>query len=274
MAKLKLEKDIVFIDLETTGVSTSKDCIVQIGLIKVFADGRPNIERNRLIKPPFPIPEEATAIHGITNEMVENCPTFKQVAKGLLDLIGDADFAGYNSNRFDIPLLLEEFYRAGFELDLTNRRFVDVMRNFHKMETRDLKSAYKFYCKKELVGGHDALNDIRATLEVLEAQLDRYKDVNLEDGKGNITEKPIQNDVQKLHDFVNDKKEVDFQGKIVLNNEGIEVFTFGKYQGKPVGENLSADPKYKQWILDGDFATDTKKHIIRLVEKFESENKG
>lgn len=266
--KLKLEKDLVAFDLETTGVSVSKDRIVSIGLIKIFADGRPNLEKYRLINPTIHIPEETSEIHGIYDKDVENMPTFKELAKGLFELIGDSDLAGFNSNRFDIPILMEEFERAGMTLDMTKRSTVDVMRIFHKLERRDLSAAYKFYCNKKMEGAHNAINDVKATLEVLEAQLDRYKGVDYEDKDENIIPAPIQNNIKALSDFSITHGEVDFQGKIIMNKEGIEVFTFGKLQGKPVGESLAKDPKYMLWILEGDFATDTKKHVRRLVDEY------
>lgn len=270
--KLNLEKDIVFIDIETTGLSTSKDQIVSLALIKIFADGSPTIERYRLIKPTIPIPIEASNIHGIFDKDVENQPTFKQVAKGLLSLIGDADFGGYNSNRFDIPLLQEEFCRAGFNLDLTGRKFVDSLRIFHKMERRNLAAAYKFYCGKPLEKAHDALADIKATVEILESQLDKYKGIDFDDEK-EVIQEPIKNDINALHDFCNDKKEIDFQGKAILNSEGVAVFNFGKYQGKPVGERLAKDGGYFNWIMTGDFTTDTKNVMVRLKNEFNEQSK-
>ena len=270
--KLKLEKDIIFFDIESTGLSVIKDRIVQLAIVKIYADGRPNLERTRLINPVILIPEEVSKIHGITNEMVKNEPTFQKIAKGLLDLIGDADLAGFNSNRFDIVMLMEEFNRAGIEFDMTNRKTIDVLRIFHKLEKRDLKSAYKFYCSKDLVGAHDAMNDVKATLEVLEAQLDRYKNTEIIDENDN-TIVPIKNDMQSLHDFTNDPNELDFQGKIKLNEDGIPCLTFGKYQNQPLSSSLSSDAKYYNWILNSEFSSDTKKIVIRLVNEFIEQNK-
>ena len=270
--KLKLEKDIVFFDIESTGLSVVKDRIVQLAIIKYFADGRPPIERTRLINPTIPIPIEASDIHKITNNMVKDQPTFAKLAKGLLELIGDADFGGFNSNRFDIVMLMEEFNRAGLELDMENRRTIDVLRIFHEMEQRTLKSAYKFYCSKKLEGAHDALVDVRATIEVLEAQLDKYKDCEYEEKDGTIIKNPIKNDIQSLHDFVTNPDELDFQGKIKLNSEGIPCFTFGKYQNQSVSSSLAGDSKYYQWLINGDFAFDTKKIITRLYNEFVEQN--
>lgn len=271
--KLNLTKDIVFFDVESSGLSISTDRIISIAIIKVFADGRPNFEKLRLINPTIPISEESTKIHGITNGMVQNEPTFKDLHKGILTLIGDSDIGGYNSNRFDLPLLVEEFSRCGINFDTSNRRFVDVMRNFHILEKRTLSGAYKFYCNKKLEGAHDAMNDIKATLEILEAQLDFYKDVEYENEKtGEIIKSPIKNDIQSLHDFVNDPNELTFDGKIVLNTEGVPSFSFGKYQSSPVGESLAKDSSYHRWISNGDFTTETKRLVDKLVNEFKEKN--
>jgi len=269
--KLNLEKDLIVFDVETTGLSVIKDFIIQIGIVKIFADGRPNIERCRLIKPPISIPKEASDVHGITNEDVVNEPTFKEIASGLIELIGDADFLTFNGNRFDIPMLMEEFERVDKPLNMVDRRTLDALRVFHYMEQRNLKSACKFYLNEDLKDAHNALVDAKATLRVFEAQIEKYKGVSTDDKHGVKIEEPIKNDMQAIHDFVVDKDEVDFQGKIKINSEKIAVFTFGKLQGKPVGESLFYDKKYMHWILEGDFATDTKKHIKRLVEEFEVE---
>ena len=265
--KLNLKKDLVVFDLETTGLSVSKDKIVQIAIVKIFADGRPSIERCRLINPGIPIPAETSAIHGIFDIDVENEPKFEEVANGLIQLIGDADFLTFNGNRFDIPFLMEEFARAGKTFDMTNRKTIDALRFFHKMEKRNLEAAVQFYLNKKHEKAHDAMADAKATLNVLEAQLDKYKNTDYED-KGVITKTPIKNDIDALHEFCVDPNDVDYQGKIKLK-DGVAVFEFGKFQGKPVGKSLAADPKYFEWILAGDFATDTKNHIRRLVQEFQ-----
>ena len=270
--KLKLEKDIIFFDIESTGLSTSKDRIVQLAIIKCFADGRPNLEKTRLINPEIPIPIESSAIHGITDEMVKDQPTFAKVAKGLLELIGNSDLAGFNSNRFDIVMLMEEFERCGMQLDMSERRCVDLLRVFHKMEQRTLAGAMRFYCDEKIENAHNAMVDTKATLKVLEAQLEKYKDVDFEEKDGNILKAPVKNDIQALHDFTNDKNELDFQGKVKLNAEGVPCFTFGKYQNLPVGRSLAGDSKYMQWILNGDFASDTKRIITRLKNEFIEQN--
>jgi DNA polymerase-3 subunit epsilon len=266
--KLNLQKDLTFLDLETTGLSVSKDRIVQLAMIKIFADGRPSEERCRLVNPGIPIPAEASAVHGITEDKIRNEPTFNRIARGIQTFIGDSDLATYNGNRFDIPLLMEEFERAGLPLDMTGRRTVDVQRIFHKMEPRTLSAAVRFYTGEKMEGAHDAGVDTRATVKVLLGQLEKYDGVDLEDKDGAIIKSPIRNDIQALHDFCTDPTEVDFQGKVKLNADGVAVLTFGKFQGMPVGESLHFDHKYYLWILNGDFTVDTKRVIERLVTEY------
>jgi GTP cyclohydrolase II len=184
--KLNLKKDIVFFDIESTGLSTSQDRIVQLAIIKYFADGRAPLERCRLVNPTIPISKEASEVHGITDEMVKDEPNFKQIAKGLSDLIGDADLCGFNSNRFDVPMLMEEFARAEVPFDMTDRKTVDVWKIYQKMEPRNLTAALKYYCNEEMEGAHDALNDVRATIKVFEGQLDMYEGKSYDEGKGVI----------------------------------------------------------------------------------------
>jgi DNA polymerase III subunit epsilon len=271
--KLNLDKDICVLDLETTGTSICKDRIVQISILKVFADGRPDEVRTRLLNPTIQIPKEATNVHGITNEMVQDQPTFAQISRGLLAFIGDSDLLGYNSNRFDIPLLMEEFERSGLQLDLTNRRTMDAMRIFHKMEPRDLSAAVKFYVGKEFNGAHNAENDVKATLEVFKAQIEKYNQVEITDESGRVYI-PVMNNMDSIQDFTNDPNEVDFAGKIVYNSERVPVFNFGKYQGKPVGESCANDAKYHAWIINGDFPKETKRIIDRLVLEFKNINEN
>jgi len=271
--KLKLEKDLIVLDCETTGLSVSKDRIIQLAIIKYFADGRPPLERCRYVNPKIPIPKEVTDITGITNDMVKNEPEFSKIAKGLLELIGDSDFCGYNSNRFDIPLLMEEFERCGIQLDMTERKCIDAQRIFHKMEPRTLRAAVRFYCNEKLENAHDALADTRGTIKVLEAQIEKYQGQKYEDKDGNILESPITNNIQELHNFVNDPNELDFQGKIKLNEEGIPCFTFGKYQNQAVGSSMASDTKYMNWIMSGDFCSDTKRIIQRLTNEFIEQNR-
>jgi DNA polymerase-3 subunit epsilon len=265
--KLKLEKDLVVFDIESTGLSTSKDRIVQLAIIKYFADGREPIERCRLVNPEMPIPVEASEIHGITDEMVKDQPTFKSIAKALYGIIGDADLCGFNINRFDVPMLMEEFARAGVEFDMTDRKTIDVWKIFQKMEARDLKSAYKFYCKKDLEGAHDAMNDVKATIEVLESQLDMYQGVNYDDGKNEIEEEPVRNDMKSLHDFTNFKDRVDYEGKIILNENGVPAFNFGQYQSQSVVDVMTNNPGYYKWMMERDFSTDTKRAVEKIMKE-------
>ncbi|MGB1217769.1 MAG: exonuclease domain-containing protein, partial [Saprospiraceae bacterium] len=202
--EFNLDRDIVFFDIEATGLSVIKDRIVQIAFVKYFKDGRPSEEKSMLINPAMFISEEAMGVHGITPKDVANKPTFDMVAQELYDFIGDSDLSGYNSNRFDIPMLMEEFARCGMELDISKRRLIDVQRIFYKMEPRTLRAALKFYTGNELVDAHDALADVRATVDVLKGQLNRYKEVNVVDEDGNVTETPIRNDMQAIHDYTND----------------------------------------------------------------------
>lgn len=266
--KLKLEKDIVVFDIESTGLSVSKDRIIQLALIKHFADGRPSLERSRYINPTIPIPAVVTQLTGITNEMVKDQPKFEKIAKGLLELIGDSDFITFNGIRFDTPLLMEEFERCGLQLDMTGRRCIDGLRIFHHMEPRTLRAATRFYCNEKLDNAHDALADTRATFKVLEAQITKYEGAKCEDKDGNIIDSPVVNDVQALHNLINDPNELDFQGKVKLNEEGIPCFTFGQYQGQPVGSSLASNTKYLNWIQNGDFTADTKRVITRLYNEF------
>jgi len=270
--KLKLEKDIVTFDCESTGLSVSKDRIIQLAIVKHFADGRPPIKRVRYINPGIPIPKEITEITGITNDMVKDQPKFDKLAKGLLELIGDADFITYNGNRFDIPLIMEEFERCGMQLDMSERRCVDGLRIFHQMEPRTLRAAVRFYCNDKLENAHDAMADTEATLRVLIAQIEKYEGKEYEDKDGNVLTSPVINDMQALHNFVNDANELDFQGKVKLNIEGIPCFTFGKFQGQPVGRSLASDTKYLNWILSGDFTADTKRVITKLFNEFNEQN--
>ena len=252
--KLNLKRPLVFFDLETTGVDTAKDRIVEISMVKVMPDGE-EIVRTRLINPQMHIPEDATAVHGITDDDVKDQPTFAQIAKSLSQFIEGCDFGGFNSNRFDLPMLVEEFLRAGADVDFKNRKFIDVQNIFHKMEQRTLVAAYKFYCDKDLTDAHSAEADTRATYEVLKAQLDRYSE--------------LQNDVAALAEFSSRGETVDYAGRIVYNDKGEEVFNFGKYKGVKVSEVFQREPSYYDWMMNGDFPLYTKKVIteIRLREK-------
>lgn len=247
--KLNLKRPIVFFDLETTGVDTSKDRIVEISMIKIMPDGEEFV-RTRKINPEMPIPPEATAVHGITDEDVKDQPTFRQVAKSLAQFIQGCDFGGFNSNRFDLPVLVEEFLRVGVDVDLKRRKFVDVQNIFHKKEQRTLVAAYKFYCDKDLTDAHSAEADTRATYEVLCSQLDRYDD--------------LENDIEFLAEFSERDKTVDYAGRILYNEKGEEVFGFGKYRGQKVEEVFQREPSYYAWMMEGDFPLYTKKVITEI----------
>ena len=248
--ELNLKKPIIFFDLETTGVNISHDRIIELSYIKVYPNGTEE-EKSMRINPEMSIPAESTAIHHITDEDVADKPTFKQIAKELAKVFEGCDIAGYNSNRFDIPLLMEEFLRAGINIELSRQKFVDVQTIFHKMEQRTLSSAYKFYCNGDLENAHSANADTRATYEVLKAQLDRYPN--------------LKNDVEFLSNFSSFNKNVDLMGRIVYNEQGVEVFNFGKYKGVSVKEVFERrDPSYYAWMMNGDFALDTKRVITKI----------
>ena len=260
--KLNLKRPLAFFDLETTGVNVGSDRIVEIAILKAMPDGS-EVMKTLKINPEMPIPLQSSLIHGIYDEHVANEPTFKTVAQELADFIGDADLAGYNSNRFDIPVLLEEFLRAGVDLDMSDRKFVDVQNIFHQMEQRTLRAAYKFYCDKDIVNAHSAEADITATYHVLLAQIERYKDVEFEDKQGNIS-KPVLNDVHALHVFTNMNKPVDFAGRMVYNEHNEEIFNFGKHKGKTVEQVFDVEPSYYAWMKQGDFPLYTKKKLEEI----------
>lgn len=264
--KLNLNRPLAFFDLETTGVNVGSDRIVEIAILKAMPDGTEIIKTLRL-NPQMPIPLESSLIHGIYDEHVANEPGFKEVAQELADFIGDADLAGYNSNRFDIPVLLEEFLRAEVDFDMSDRKFVDVQNIFHQMEQRTLRAAYKFYCDKDIINAHSAEADITATYHVLLAQIERYKDTDFEDKKGNLS-KPVQNDVAALHAFTNMNKPVDFAGRMVFNDAGEEIFNFGKHKGKTVEQVFDIEPSYYAWMRQGDFPLYTKKKLTEIWERW------
>ena len=247
--QLNLKNPLVFFDLETTGIDIAKDRIVEISMVKVMPNGE-EIVKTRRIDPGMPIPPESTAIHGITDEDVKDCPKFKEIAKSLAAQIEGCDLAGFNSNRFDIPMLAEEFLRAGVDVDLNRRKFIDVQTIFHKMEQRNLTAAYKFYCNKDLTNAHSAEADTMATYEVLKAQLDRYPE--------------LENDVNFLSKYSSFTNNVDFAGRMVYNEKGQEVINFGKYKGRLVEEVLKSDPSYYAWIMNGDFPLNTKKMLTEI----------
>ena len=247
--QLNLKNPLVFFDLETTGINIISDRIVEISYLKIFPNGDED-SKTRRINPERPIPAEATAVHGITDEDVKDCPTFKSVAKSLAAQLEGCDLAGFNSNRFDIPLLAEEFLRADVELDLMKRKFVDVQTIFHKKEQRTLSAAYKFYCDKELLDAHSAEADTKATYEILKSQLDRYAD--------------LENDVNFLAEFSAFGNNVDFAGRMVYDENNQEVINFGKHKGKLAAEVLRNDPGYYGWIMQGDFPLHTKRAFTNI----------
>ena len=267
--QFNLKKNIVFFDVETTGLNVIRDRIVQIALVKYFPDGREPEELSMLINPSIPISEEAMSIHGITPKDLANKPTFLEVAQKLYDFIGNADLGGYNSNRFDIPMLMEEFGRAGLDFDVTNRKLIDVQRIFYRMEPRTLKAAVKYYCGKNLEDAHDALEDVRATVDVFKGQLAMYDGVDFQDENDNIVEAPIKNDMASLHDFTNDVKIIDATQRLKYDMNGEVVFNFGKYINANVGETLYKDRQYYHWIQEKDFSIQVKKLAKELLKAHE-----
>lgn len=247
--ELNIKNPLIFIDLETTGLDVVNDRIVEISAYKVLPNGEKEIKTRR-VNPTIPIPAEASAIHGITDEDVKDEPTFKMLAKSLAAFMEGCDLAGFNSNKFDFPLLTEEFLRAGVDFDFRKRKFIDVQTIFHKMERRTLEAAYKFYCDKDLEGAHSAEADTLATYEVLKAQLDRYPD--------------LKNDVAYLSEFSTQTQNVDFLGRIIYDEKGVEVFNFGKHKGKSVEEVFGKEPSYYSWMMNGDFPLYTKKVLTNI----------
>ncbi|MFC3197395.1 exonuclease domain-containing protein [Parapedobacter deserti] len=268
---LKLRRPLAFFDLETTGVNISADRIVEISILKVSPDGSEMVKTLK-INPQMPIPLSSSLFHGIYDEDVRDAPTFKDVAVELADFIGDADLAGYNSNKFDIPMLMEEFIRADVEFSLDGRFFVDVQNIFHQMEQRTLKAAYNFYCGKNLDNAHSAEDDVKATYEVLKSQLERYQGVEWEDKAGNKST-PVVNDVEALHRFTNLSRPVDFAGRMVFNEHGDEVFNFGKHKGRTVEEVFAVEPSYYSWMMQGDFPLYTKKCLDKVWQRFRAKQK-
>lgn len=260
--QLNLKNPVVFLDLETTGINIVTDRIVEIALLKINLDGTEE-EKLLRINPEMPIPEEASSIHGIYDEDVKDAPTFKEVAKTLAKFLEGCDLAGFNSNRFDIPLLAEEFLRAEIDIDFKKRKFIDVQAIFHKMEKRTLEAAYKFYCNKPLIDAHSAMADTKATYEVLKSQLDMYQGVEYEEKSGRKIV-PILNDVEKLSEFSSYDRNVDFVGRIVYDENGVEVFNFGKNKGIPVEKVLEEQPGYFGWIINSEFPLYTKKVLTQI----------
>ncbi len=264
--KLNLSRPIAFFDLEATGIRIGIDRIVEIAVLKVFPDGSKEMKSNR-VNPEMPIPMETSRIHGIYDTDIQDAPTFKEIGKEYADFLEDCDLAGYNSNKFDIPMLMEEFIRAGIDFDLEGKRFIDVQNIFHQMEQRTLKAAYRFYCNKDIVNAHSADADIMATYEVLLAQLEKYQDQEWEDKCGNKSV-PVKNDIDALHQFTNLSKPVDFAGRMVYDENGVEVFNFGKHKGKCVEHVFDAEPSYYSWMQQGDFPLYTKRCLERIWNRW------
>lgn len=247
--KLNLRNPLIFFDLETTGIDVATDRIVELSYLKIYPNGDEETKTIR-INPCMPIPAKASEIHGITDEDVKDAPKFSDIAKTLTRIFEGSDFAGYNSNKFDIPLLAEEFLRSGVDIDLKKRKFVDIQVIFHKKEQRTLGAAYKFYCDKDLEDAHSAEADTKATYEVLKAQLDRYTD--------------LSNDIDELSKYSSHNRNADFLGRIVYDDEGVEVFNFGKYKGQRVEEVLKKDSGYYGWMMNGQFPLYTKNVLTSI----------
>jgi len=257
--KLNLTKPIVFFDLETTGVNIAKDRIVEIAILKIYPNGNKE-SKTWLVNPEIEIPKEASDIHGITNEQVVTEPTFKELAPEISKMIEGCDLAGFNSNRFDIPLLAEELMRAGIDFDMNNRKAIDVQVIFHKKEQRTLSAGYQFYCHKELEGAHGAAADTNATYEILLAQIEKYDDIGTS--------------VDELSDYSTHGERADFAGFILKNEDGKEIFSFGKYKGRTVEEVFKENPGYNAWIQNADFPLYTKKVLREIKERMSKPKKG
>lgn len=257
--ELNLTRPLAFFDLETTGIKIATDRIIEISILKAYPDGSTKIKTKR-VNPGIPIPWESTMIHGIKDEDVKDEPTFPQLAHELSQFLDNCDLAGFNSNHFDIPLLAEEFLRADVEFELKGRRFVDVQNIFHRMEPRNLRAAYRFYCDKELINAHSAEADTIATYEVMKSQIERYKDVIIKDRNGKEL-KPFSNDIKSLSEFAHTTRNADLVGHIIYNDKNVEVFNFGKYKGKSVEEIFNAEPSYYDWIMKSEFPLSTKKVV-------------
>jgi DNA polymerase-3 subunit epsilon len=249
---LQLARPIAFFDLETTGVNLSTDRIIEVAIIKILPDGTRQVKR-KLLNPGIPIPPETTAIHGITDEMVKDAPSFKQCGNELKQFIENCDMGGYNSNRFDIPILMEEFLRAGMEVDLSNCRMVDVQHIFYKMEPRTLTAAYKYYCDKELVDAHSAEADVNATIDVFLSQIKRYPQMG--------------DTLDSILAVIGEDKVVDYARRFIFDEKGVEVFNFGKHKGRPVVDVLKSEPQYYDWMMRGDFPLHTKQKLTEILNR-------
>lgn len=265
--QFNLEKDLVFFDIESTGLNVLKDRILQVAFIK-YSKGVPEPkELFLLINPGIPISDEAFAVHGISNEMIRNKPTFAQLGREIYDFIGDADLAGYNSDRFDVPMLMEEFHRIGINFDISKRRLIDVQKIFYKMEPRTLKAAYKLYCEGDLNDAHDALADTKATVEVFKGQIMRYTDMDYIDGDGFVHPAPIKNDIDAIASFIKDDSALDVTQRLKLNAKGQVIFNFGKYAGQTVYDVFTQEPNYYHWMMEKDFSAQVKQIIKKIFDE-------
>jgi DNA polymerase-3 subunit epsilon len=255
---LNISRPIAFIDLETTGINLSTDRIIEIAIIKIMPD-KSRVVKRKLLNPEMPIPANSSDIHGITDEMVRDAPTFKQVGNEVKQFLENCDLGGYNSNRFDIPLLMEEFLRAGMDVDLTDRKMIDVQHIFYSMEPRTLSAAYKFYCGQELINAHSAEADISATIEVLFAQVARYE--------------KLGNSVESILSVIGEDKIVDYARRFTFDDKGIEVFNFGKFKGRSVADVLKTEPHYYDWMMKGDFPLHTKQKLTEILNRSLLKNK-
>lgn len=270
--ELKLIRPLAFFDLETTGVNIAADKIVEIAILKVMPNGEEQVYLKR-VNPGMPIPLASSMFHGIYDDDVKDLPQFKELAPEIAAFIADADLAGYNSNKFDIPMLMEEFLAAGVNFSLEGRSFVDVQNIFHQMEQRTLKAAYRFYCEQNLDNAHTAEADVRATYEVLKAQLTKYENVAFESKHGEVSY-PVINDVEALHNFTNLTKPVDFAGRLVYDEDGDVTINFGKHKGKKVTHVFDVEPSYYAWMQNGDFPLYTKKVLENIWNKYKEERKA
>jgi DNA polymerase-3 subunit epsilon len=266
---LNLNKDLCFFDIESTGLNVIRDRIIQIALVKYKKRSSQPEELTLLINPGIPISPEAMSVHGITPKDVARKPVFAQVANLIYEFIGDADLAGYNISRFDVPMLIEEFDRVGIDFDVEHRRLIDVQRIFYKMEPRNLKAALRFYCNLDFEDAHDALADVKATIQVFEGQLRRYEGKDYIDDDGNVTEAPVKNDIAALHNFTQDTKTIDVTNRLRYDENGEVVFNFGKYSGQAVKKVLETEPQYCHWILNKDFSVQVKRTIGKIIKEQE-----
>lgn len=267
--EFNLKRDLCFFDVEATGLHVIRDRIIQIAIKKFFADGRPTATYVQLINPGIPISQEAMDLTGITPDLLRNKPTFAQVAKDIFEFISDADLAGYNSNRFDIPILMEELARAGFDFTLDGRRSIDVQRIFYRMEPRSLRAAHRFYCGEDMGNSHDALDDVEATVAVLKGQLMKYEGVDLVDDEEFI-EAPVKNDMEALHDFTNDPRMLDVTQRLRYNDQGDVIFNFGRYLGRSVVEVFREDQDYYHWILKKEFSVQVKAIVKKIYKNIDA----